>query len=304
MIVLTHHIAGITIRTETDMPIPHLLASPFDQFHCSNVTPDVYYRICQITANSNSSLPLDDDVCERLKRTANFPSRWLAKSVLNAPEVRTRLQDCLKQPELVFVDFRWERAILRNFARNEVDFFYVSDQQTDFGDPLMQSRYRNVLAPLLPNLSALMLHSSGVVCRDKAVLFLAPDEGGKTTVVKLAEGKTILGDDQVIVRRQDNQIIAHGTPFGAVTNGPLQARLGGWFILEKASHFELIPVCPLDVLEYLWREHLLLWVVMPRPIKVHAFQLLADACHQAPCYRMRFPKDYVDWDAIDKAMAK
>jgi len=43
---------------------------------------------------------------------------------------------------------------------------------------------------------------------------------------------------------------------------------------------------------------------MPKKLRVTAFDLLREACRSAPTYRMRFPQDYIDWDAVDRAMEK
>jgi hypothetical protein len=41
---------------------------------------------------------------------------------------------------------------------------------------------------------------------------------------------------------------------------------------------------------------------LPKHLKRRAFEVLCDVCYQAPAYWMSFPKDYVDWEAIDAAM--
>ncbi len=74
-------------------------------------------------------------------------------------------------------------------------------------------------------------------------------------------------------------------------------------MLEKARDFDLIPVKAADILQFLWNEHMHLWFVLPKSLRVRAFEILANACRQAQVFRMRFPKDYVDWGAIDAAMS-
>jgi len=41
---------------------------------------------------------------------------------------------------------------------------------------------------------------------------------------------------------------------------------------------------------------------LPRALRVQAFYFLYDVCRRAPACRMRFPKETIDWDAIDAAM--
>jgi len=40
-----------------------------------------------------------------------------------------------------------------------------------------------------------------------------------------------------------------------------------------------------------------------KTLRVIAFELITDACKQAKLFRVQFPKDHMDWKAIDKALA-
>lgn len=304
MIVITYRIAGITFRTESDVLIPHLQEDPFERFRGGDGEPDVHCRIRQFDPDSLTLPPLNSRERERIVRSMGFLQRWLDNPIFRFPEVRVVLQRCLDRPELVHIELAWNRAIIRNFARNEVDLFYPPDRRKDIADPLFVAGYRNLLATLLPNFSAVMIHGAGVVRNGIAAVFLAPDKGGKTTVVERSSGEPILNDDHIILRQKDNVVIAHGTPLGPITSGPQQARIGGFFLLEKASRFDLIPVQAWDILQFLWNAHMHMWYVLPKSLRVRAFEILADACYQAAVYRMRFPKDYVDWDAVDAAMVR
>jgi len=143
-----------------------------------------------------------------------------------------------------------------------------------------------------------------VLFNGRAILFLAPDGGGKTAVVQRLSRLSVLNDDQIILRAENNVVIAHATPLGPITGGPQRAQIGALLLLEKASGFELVRAKPRDILQFLWNEHMHRWGVLPKDLRVRAFEVLYDACHQAPVYRMRCPRDYVDWDAIDAAMVR
>jgi hypothetical protein len=149
-----------------------------------------------------------------------------------------------------------------------------------------------------------MLHSSSSVLNNKAALFLAKDEGGKTTVMKSAKPRDVLSDDQNIIKKEDGVFFVHSTPWSTFLNGPQKAGLGGLFLLEKASEFSLVRIHPVDMLTSLWTEHEGYTLFMPKKLRVAAFDLLREACRSVPTYRMRFPKDYIDWDAVDRAMEK
>jgi hypothetical protein len=302
--LVTHQIAGVTFRTESDTPIPHLLALPFIRFQVDQKLPDVRYRTKQLDSSAMSLGPLSDDECESMVRMVGFPKQWLDKPFLRSPEIRARLRTLLDQPEMAHIDLRWNRVIIRDYVSNQLDLFYSPDKRADFSEPIFIAAYRNLLASFLLNFSAVALHSSGAIRNGTAAVFLAQDEGGKTSVVEQLSEETILNDDHVVLRLDGGIVTVHGSPFGPLTCGPRQVSLGGFFWLEKASKFELIPIHPWDVLQFLWNEHMHQWLVLPKVLRVRAYEILATACRQAVTYRMRFPKDYVDWYAIDKAMVE
>ncbi len=231
--VIIHQIAGITFRTESDVVVPHLLEHPFTRFRVGDGEPDVRYRIRQFDPEALTLPPLDGGERERILRSVIFPQHWLDSPLLRSPEIRASVRVCLERPDLAHIGLRWNRALIRNYARNELDLFYPPGERESFAEPLILARFRNSLANFLPGFSAVMIHGAGVIRGGHAALFLAPDEGGKTTVARLSTGEPILNDDHVVLRQEGGVIMAHGTPFGPLTSGPQQARLGGIFYWRK-----------------------------------------------------------------------
>jgi hypothetical protein len=72
--------------------------------------------------------------------------------------------------------------------------------------------------------------------------------------------------------------------------------------LEKSEQFALTPLSTADAVEFVWNEHPHLWILMPRSLRIKAFELIADACRQSRIFRMQFPKGYIDWKAIDDVL--
>jgi len=244
----------------------------------------------------------------------SFGQHSLDKSesyLLRSPEVCDRLQALLDQPEQMEMRLDRDQVFLRNFSRCELDFLYTEElggYDPGYGINTSEFRvaanFRQMFSSFLPRFHAILVHSSGLIRNGKAALFVALSSGGKTTVVEHSTDGLILSDDQVVLRKESNVVKAHGTPFGRITGGPCSARLGGIFLLEKAEHFELSSLQSVDMLEYIWATLPSYTFFLPNSLRIQAFQILYDACHQVPVYRMRFPKDYVDWDAIDAAMAR
>jgi hypothetical protein len=181
---------------------------------------------------------------------------------------------------------------------------YVSERQAYMPEYYMAANFREIFSSFLPHFTAILLHSSGVIRQGKAALFLAPNEGGKSTVINQTNGEPILSGDHVILRKEGDVINAHGTPLGGTTSGSYRAPLGALFMLEKAPYFHLGPMSPADLLHCLWGEHKNYTFFLPKRLKKDAFRVMSEACYAVPVLKMRFPKNHVDWDAIDRAMEK
>jgi len=302
MIVATHRIADIIFRTESDVPIPHLQRPTFDQFRIGDVEPDVLHRIHYFELDSLTLPVLDREERERISRSVGLQRLLSQNPIFRSPVVRERVRVCLDHADQVYMRITGMGLVIYDFARNEFHYFFPSGVKEYFAGPLMVGAFQNLLSTFLSNFSAIMIHSAGVVRNGSAALFIASDEGGKTSLVRPLTGEPVLSDDNVVLRKEDGVFNVHGTPLGVITSGPLTARLGGFFLLEKASSFGLSPLKPRDAIQFLWNEHAHLWHILPKNLRLQAFEILYDACRQAPTYRLRLPKDHVDWDAIDATM--
>ena len=292
------------ILTESDVAIPHLLRFPFPLFPARSTESPIVFHISQIELDRLTAPPFDASQRQGLLRTVNFPPRWLDSPAFLCPPIQEAALSCLEQPEMAYLQLAWNRIVIRDFVHRQFFLFYSPEHHDEIGGPMFEAGFRNMVDNAVASQSSVMIHAAGIVRGSKAALFMAEDAGGKSTVVAHSVNVPVLNDDQVLLRRAAGKIVASSTPFGRVTSGPQQARLGGLFLLEKAEQFSLTPVQGRDVIQYIWHEHQRKWPILPRPLRIQAFEMLCDACHQVPCYRMRFPKDSVDWDAIDAAMAK
>jgi len=313
MTVVTHKIAGIIYQTEWNSWLPVLEAYHFERFRVDNVPPDVHHYIHQVDQERLTMSPPSSNEIEYLSRFARW-SKDLNSPLFRSPQVRARLHDYLDQPvhpDLVDLISTQDLVVIRDFARRQLDLFYTPEFGGFFEEDhrflpqhSVTANFRQIFSTFLPSFSAFLIHSSGVIRNGAAALFLGPDGGGKTSIVTpLAEG-SILSDDQIILRKEGDISVAHGTPLSTITSGPCQVQVGALFMLDRATHFELTSLEPVDVVQCLWTEHRNYTHFLPKPLKIRAFEILSEVCHQAPVYRMRFPKDYVDWDAIDAAMAR
>jgi hypothetical protein len=331
MYLMRHTIAGITFLTESDIEIKSLQNDWFSRFIKGDAEADVYHQIYKVD-ETDLTLPALNDKERKQLMLFNTPKKLgpgdfilhpLVRNIkdddnligfqstqdpfgiplLQSPRVRERLDACLDHLYKVRLILHTHSVVIFDYRLHRFDLFYRADQKWVFENIPLENGIRRMFSSFLPSFSAVMLHSSGVIRKNRAALFFAPDEGGKSTVVKNMADGMLLCDDRNIIRKEGNTFTAYSTPWGQINNGSQQASLGGLFLIEKGQEFELSLVKPQDILLFLWNEHMQFWNLLPKYLRVNAFQLLADICYNTPCYRMRFPKHYVDWNAIDEAMA-
>lgn len=264
---------------------------------------DAQYFYSELDPNSYTRSALDTKEKKALLRTLVFPERWLANPVFRSPEVREAIQHCLIEPELFHLSLSWNRVIIRNFAQNKFHFFYHSENKSDMADPMFIARFRNLISLSLVNCSCFLLHGAGALTRNGAALFLAPDEGGKTTLIKKFAANKILGDDQIIVRLAENNFFLCSTPFGTMTCGPAKSKLGSIFIIKKSMKFKIRPANPSDVLRFIWKESFFKTIVLPKPLRTRVFDLLYQLCRSIPSYYIHAPIESLDFKAIDEIVA-
>ena len=294
-------------RTVSDRKLPRLFEQPFEQFRVSDdLVPDVNHGIYQIVADHSSASDWSHDEVVQLSEKIHGSPEILESLLVRSSQVSEILRSCLSRLEDVHIGIDRHYIIVRDYSKAQLDFLYFPELGDGQYDPIFMvaSNFRPLFSSFLPIYFAQQIHCSGVIRNNLAALFLAPNAGGKSTVVGHVVSEPILNEDQVILRKEDNEIVAHGTPLGLLTCGSCKAKVGGLFLLEQAKHFKLNPIAPQDVVQALWTEHQRYTFFLPKHLRIRAFNMLYDVCRQAPCYRMQFHKDYVDWDAIDAAMMK
>ncbi|MBN2400314.1 MAG: hypothetical protein JXI33_08250 [Candidatus Aminicenantes bacterium] len=210
------------------------------------------------------------------------------------------LQHARENNEWTAIEVNAGAVTVLDFKKNRADIFFGPK----FANELCAIGIGSaMLAPFLPNFEACLLHAAAVVRNGRAAVFLAPDEGGKTTAARLAPSGTILGDDQVLARLSADGFEISGTPWGLHVDSKLKAPLSGFFLLEKASDFSLTPLRTRELLPLLWTEAECHTAIMPRRLKKKAFALTYELAAAVPAWKMSFKKDDINWDEIDKKMA-
>jgi hypothetical protein len=209
------------------------------------------------------------------------------ESIKGARQKRDQYLECNPSSSTVF-----------DFKRNNLSIRYLQEFKTEL------ERFRigpYLLAPFFVSFGAAMIHSSAILRKGKAIVFLSPDEGGKTTAVKLANEGQILCDDQNVIKKTISGYNVYGTPWGMIANN-IEGPLGAIFLIEKAGCFNISPLSTNTLLGYLWNEHLPYHFFLPPKYSQRHFGFLYRLSRSIPAYTMQFPRNSIDWDAIDRIM--
>lgn len=236
----------------------------------------------------------------QFKITTNFPSysaincKPLASSLL-----KKFLLNCKKNADQISVELREDSAVVIDFTKHRIDVFQTRKNL----DSIEFARVGPYLfSCFLHDFDSIMLHSSSVAYSDKAAIFLGMDDGGKTTAASLCTNGTVLADDQAIFKKDANENWrVHGTPFSTFEPNTDSATPRAFFLLEKAKSFALTKLSSQDLFIALWNEHSRSRQI-PTRSRTALFNLYLSLSSSAPVYLMKFPKDYIDQEAILKCL--
>lgn len=225
-----YEIAGITVRVEADLPITdQTFAAKFKQFEVQGPGSDL------ISIRHSFSLPdlHGKDLGQEIRRKIPFAiyrkdDSWIYLGIdseeddLSAHQVAVFNQDHTRGKIYLKDDSLFRLGSL--FALS----IFASDQV--------------VLGRVLADRQGCFLHSSGAVMAGQGLLFVGHSEAGKSTMVKMVQGKAeILCDDRNIVRRWPEGFRVHGTwshgevPLVSSASAPLRAI----FFLRKSHNNQL-----------------------------------------------------------------
>jgi len=292
-------IGGLGLRIKGVRSGVPLMSRHFPLFHVKSAgRGDIEWNFHPLDPVILKRLPLSPEDDPIVSSCLHWGS---ASPLLQAPAFRKRLSACRERRSRIAVECRPDAVTILDFGRCRGDVFFVElrpGANDGFGDERILGA--GLLAPFLPFHGAFMLHAAGIVDSDAgtAALFLAPDEGGKTTAARLSRPGIIIDDDQVVLRRERGGFWVHGTPWGLISAGPIKAKLGGIFLLEKARRFLLTPLKAADAVGFIWDEHRNMTDFIPAEMRKKAFVLITDACSSVPVFRLRFSKDSLDWQTV------
>jgi len=293
-------IGGVRWKVRADIDINGFLYDSFIGFENYNSHPDVTHNYSCIEKHSVykvSKCEIRDLLSnKKLKKIGDPENRllgyklifdYLNKNIHKASYLAIEIQ----KPSITFMDFK----------ERKINTFYTIKHQ----ELLKESKTAPfTIANFMHHFNALFVHSSAVIIENKAALFIAPDEGGKTTIAEILHKKyPIITDDQNVIRKEGDKYYCYGTPWGVyITNKSTKVKLGGIFLLEKSDKFKLTPLNSNFIFAFLCREHYANFTYLRDDGRKKYFGLLSDICNKFPAYKLQFSKDYIDPDAIAAVM--
>ena len=221
-----YRVGGLTLEVESDLPITDSTFHPkFELFRVAADGPaDISFR-------HHFSLP-------------DLEGRDLGTEIHRRPPWAVSKKGCSWLYRGIFddpSDTRTHRLMVFDEAHTRGRIFSPSAELFRRGrlDSLaLLPSDQIILARALPAFGGLFIHASGVVLNGKGLLFAGPSEAGKSTIVKLLEGRAeVLCDDRIIVRRAPGGFRIHGTwNHGEIPRiSPASAPLAAVFFLRQAS---------------------------------------------------------------------
>ncbi|MCX6558539.1 MAG: hypothetical protein NTW95_14095 [Candidatus Aminicenantes bacterium] len=302
MEVYYQRLGGLQQKIVSDIKIPLLETEKFSQYYCRKENFRAIFYFFLLDQNSHHISRLTKLEKEALSKSIGFPKRWLESKALCFPQIREVIQNCLIFPELSFIDLSWKRILIQNFNTNEFYVFYPLEKEKTFSDIAFLAGFRNLIWGSFPKYSSMLMHGASVIIKKKAALFLAPDEGGKTTTISQFNKENILNDDQIVLKKNKKGIHIHATPFGTISCGNKSAPLGGIFLIHKSHFFRIKKANPQKILEFIWNEHMINSIIIPKKMRIDLFNLLYEVVKQTPVYNLYLKKGEVDQKTISQSL--
>jgi hypothetical protein len=291
-------LAGINLTIDSSVPLKGLAYERFAAFLEETSSSQITLVYNEIELDAKKAMAGIASIKALIKENKQITGHIFNNPLFYSRDVLRELESCSGHMDMVYIDSNQSSLSIYDFFSNQLKVFFCKSMSRFMRDSRM-GPYS--IAPFFIPFSGAMIHSAALVRSKKAAVFLSPDEGGKTTSIRLSAEGTVLSDDQNIIRRISGQVMIFGTPWGRHFAND-SAPVGAFFILEKTGRFFISQEEKHALLGYLWNEHLAYHFFLPRKISEKHFDFLFQVCRHTPVYRLGFPKDYIDWDAVDKAM--
>lgn len=247
MMIYDYIIAGLRLRSDIDLVAIGIRGfQPFEVEANESVAPSCHFHID--TEFSEASITIEQLLSEFDVTEANAEGRFSRTTTGYLYSTHSRLDN--KPATLFHIDLKRHDIVSNIVCQSALDISLLR-----FGLWMM-------FGVVLSENSAIAIHSSVIVSRERGLLFLGESGTGKSTHTRLwrenIEGATLLNDDSPIVRIVDGKALVFGSPWSGKTPcyKNLSYPIAGFCRLSQAPHNlirrlhplaaigALLPSCP------------------------------------------------------------
>ena len=247
MMIYDYIIAGLRLRSDIDLVATGIRGfQPFEVEANESVAPSCHFHID--TEFSEASITIEQLLSEFDVTEANAEGRFSRTTTGYLYSTHSRLDN--KPATLFHIDLKTHDIVSNIVCQSALDISLLR-----FGLWMM-------FGVVLSENSAIAIHSSVIVSRERGLLFLGESGTGKSTHTRLwrenIEGATLLNDDSPIVRIVDGKALVFGSPWSGKTPcyKNLSYPIAGFCRLSQAPHNlrrrlhplaaigALLPSCP------------------------------------------------------------
>ncbi|WJH32295.1 hypothetical protein N6H14_17905 [Paenibacillus sp. CC-CFT747] len=182
----------------------------------------------------------------------------------------------------------------------ETESDYIHSEISAYNELALKHALMNLYsAYLIHHEWGLLLHSSCVVDRGRAVVFAGPSGAGKSTAAQLSQPRELLSDEATLVRITPRKITVYDSPFRSELHGsPDQP-------VCPLSSIQLLKQSPINLRNPISKPSALLqmtdkvfyWAHDPEETR-KAFSLLVTLTEAVPVYELFFQKNDTFWELI------
>jgi len=161
---------------------------------------------------------------------------------------------------LTGIKVRGSRTIAKTIPKKSVNLPKVIKNKIYF-DNLLNQAYllvlmRNLFGDLICKKGGVMMHASGVVVKNKAVLITGDSGSGKTTALKKLMNKyKAMAEDEVVIIEKDNKVWAYPVLFSNKLDGSLMVsncvEVGAIITIKKGEEMNVIKMSEIEALNFL-----------------------------------------------------
>jgi hypothetical protein len=163
----------------------------------------------------------------------------------------------------------------------------------------LDSLLRILLSWKLTDRNGFLLHAATVVRNGKAYVFTGRSGAGKSTVASLSPKSSVLTDEISLLRRENGEWRAYGTPFwgefraaGSNTSAPVR----GIFRLLQAAENRVTSLRSVELIRTLLPN--VLFFSSESEANRRLLEIVGQAAEEMPGYELAFRKDPAFWEVL------